>query len=337
MRAALEAIVKDVPQLRLTNEHNQWYDRMEGLVRERQGEAVFVRLEEPWFGRHDGFATTQESIYIGVLNGDLTLEEMDIVFPVEKFAQKGHSGGLPSKTPEGWFFMDEEWTAADGPLRVSLFHVQYLNSQPREISHGGGCFGGGHVVGYEGSGLRVVVGDELVEAYFRLNLKGPYAAYWDLLVRAQTDTNALESIQRSVVHHRRNKDLDYITVQELLGRPVPEDFLTTRHRQYIEQRNQILRDIDSSLYRIAILEAKVRRVKGGASSDEEVQTEDWGHIAPYVPTRYTSDDAVFATWGDQDKIGDLKGNITRRLQEAVKLGLHTRQERIQMDRPGKYL
>ena len=214
-----------------------------------------------------------------------------------------------------------------GSVKIPRYELRNWNNETHSFT-GRGCFGPtGQVVN---PNLYLAVGEEEVQ----LATSSGYANFLAYLASEREDNQVLAHYLQI---KRRRFDRRIFQMYELLEQPMPENLRKAGAIDYLKRRNKILGELEASLLEGVELQARVTKVEAGASSDEEVRTEAWYQIAPFIPHKYGADDALFFNWDTRDRLARLKSSITTSLEEAMDLGLHQREEKVEMGMPGRYI
>ena len=278
-----------------------------------------------------------ERVFIGAfLNGgevteDTKKQENRLILPTEGYIQIGMSFNLipdpKDIVKELKRRKEETLRLVRGSVNIPRYELRHWNNGVHSFT-GQACFGDTRSI--VNPNFYIAVGEDEVQL-------ATSSGCANLLAYLASGREDLQELARYLQRQRRNFDRRIFQMYELLEQPMPENLREAGRIDYLQRRNSILGELESALLEGVQLQAKVEKVDEGASPDKEVRTEAWYQTTPFIPHKYDIDDALLFNWSKRDRLARLKGSITRSLEEAMNLGLHQREERVEMGMPGRYI
>ncbi len=320
----------------------------EGLERIALAEADIIRrvngkegpiILEHYAGEDDHLGS--ENVFTGAfLTGGEVSKSTDgtLLFPTNDYIQLGYRFSFSSPSPELIREIKKRnqrdtIRVYKGPLLVSSYDLRVWNNEAF-VATGHGCFGAtGHKMQER---IHMAVGEEEVQAMLA---SGSEHFRFYLEKERQDPTGARELLQRGALGRDPTTHFDrrLLHMYQLLDQEAPAALLELAERDYRESRNRILLELEESLQTARAVAGRVEKVERGAKTIGEIRTEDQGQIAPFISGSYDTVEAFFISMGDRERLRDLKRNLRARLEEAIDLGMHQRQERVEMGMPGRVI
>ena len=222
-----------------------------------------------------------------------------LVIPMDGYAWEGHSFLGYRQSVIDWTFQEGNMPLAD--VDISRLDNPVMNSS--QFSHSRNLERHVNV-----HGTRLLVGNELVEMYFRI----PKNQVWDLVCKRKNGLLDDERL-KEVLEDCARLDLSYIQALDLLGVSPPKDFRYAFDARDLSLRVNLMNDLEH-LTNTAMTDSDVKAVYGAAAYGS---SWDDGAIVPVV--------------GSSDKGVSLKSrgftndtNIITALKDALKLSMHTK-------------
>ena len=271
---------------------------------------------------HPGFYGLDESLRIGLLQGDLDfdLNSGSIVIPTGKHVQKGWTHNqivLPPKPQKIELLSKGEWELFEGPIAISGYEFSKIdNDLPHRRLR--------EEVGERdlGSNLRILVGNWNVELYFKL----PEIHLWDILREKQKGAIDDKEID-NLVNKFGGLDTNYVTALELLGKDAPAEFKEKYNKKLKEEKYKIVYELDRLINEASKLDDRIKAIFDSAKSGGYIEN---GAIV-MVEDKET---AFFASYGTQEKLKDSQKDIAKYLTRAVGLNMHKNELKMPGDKPG---